>query len=178
LFAHNFNYGEPVAKISPKGMGIFIMNLFNQNIAEVSLSYSSKIKAANREKISSSTDACVILKNFFHHKFPGQMEHRENSLLVLLNRANKVLGISVLSQGGVSGTVMDVKLIFQNALKANASSIILCHNHPSGNINPSNADISITQKIKDGAALLDISLLDHLILTDDSYLSFSDEGLI
>ena len=102
---------------------------------------------------------------------------QEQVEIVLLNRANKVLGISEVSTGGFSGTVADPKVIFSIALKACASSIIL-HNHPSGNLKPSQADLNLTKKIKNGGELLDIAVLDHIILTADSYFSFADEGLI
>jgi len=97
---------------------------------------------------------------------------------MLLNRCNRVLGYYEVSKGGISGTVVDVRLILQAALKANASSIILAHNHPSGNLETSTADNQITQKIKKACTFLDISLLDHLILTNFSYLSMADEGII
>jgi DNA repair protein RadC len=98
--------------------------------------------------------------------------------MLLLNRANKVLGITTISEGGLSGTVTDVRLIYQYAIKGNASGIIVCHNHPSGNQNPSESDLKITQKIKEAGNLLDIQLLDHIILTPerDLYRSFADEG--
>ena len=97
---------------------------------------------------------------------------------VFLNRANHVLGYLLVSKGGISGTVVDVRIIMQAALRSNSSSIILCHNHPSGNTQPSREDIKVTEKVKDAAKLLDISLLDHLILTSEKYLSMADEGLI
>jgi len=96
-----------------------------------------------------------------------------------MNRSNSVLGIMPVSKGGLSGTVTDVRLIFQGAIKANASGIIVCHNHPSGNLNPSDSDTKITQKIKEAGNLMDIQLLDHLILIiDGSYYSFADNGLL
>jgi DNA repair protein RadC len=96
-----------------------------------------------------------------------------------MNRSNSVLGILEISKGGISGTVTDVRLIFQAAIKANASGIIVCHNHPSGNLNPSESDTKLTQKIKEAGNLMDIQLLDHLILTtDDNYYSFADNGLL
>ena len=96
----------------------------------------------------------------------------------LMNRANRALGIAQVSHGGISGTVADPKVIFQHALKANASSVILLHNHPSGNTQPSEADIHLTKKLVEGGKLLDIAVLDHLIVTIDGYYSFADEGLI
>jgi DNA repair protein RadC len=107
------------------------------------------------------------------------IEHIEEFKLLLMNRSNSVLGIMPVSKGGLSGTVTDVRLIYQGAIKANASGIIVCHNHPSGNLNPSESDTKITQKIKDAGLLMDIQLLDHLILTmDGSYYSFADNGLL
>lgn len=87
---------------------------------------------------------------------------------MLLNRMNKVLGIYLISVGGFAGTVCDPKVVFQAALKTNASSIILAHNHPSGNLKPSDADLQLTEKLKKGGKLLDIAVLDHLILTEEA----------
>lgn len=99
--------------------------------------------------------------------------------MLLLNRSNAVLGIFPVSKGGLSGTVTDVRLIYQAAIKANACGTIICHNHPSGNLNPSESDNKITQKIKEAGNLLDIQLLDHLIITTDGdYFSYADSGLI
>src|SRR5664280_1957004 len=99
--------------------------------------------------------------------------------VLLMNRSNAFLGIFPVSKGGLSGTVTDVRLIYQAAIKANASGILICHNHPSGNLNPSESDTKITQKIKEAGNLLDIQLLDHLIITTDgSYYSFADNGLL
>ena len=97
---------------------------------------------------------------------------------MLLNRANRVIGISDISTGGVSGTVADPKVIFGIALKANASSIILAHNYPSGNLNPSQPDVSLTNRLKQAGKILQLSVLDHLIITRDGYYSFADEGLM
>ncbi|MDZ7650383.1 MAG: JAB domain-containing protein [Cytophagales bacterium] len=97
---------------------------------------------------------------------------------MLTNRANKVLGIFELSTGGVSGTVADPKLIFAAALKGAASGMILAHNHPSGNLQPSQADLDLTKKIREAGKLLEIQLLDHVIVTSEGYYSFADEGLI
>jgi DNA repair protein RadC len=96
----------------------------------------------------------------------------------MLNRANKVLGKFKVSQGGLSGTVIDTRIILKKALDNLASSIIVCHNHPSGNNKPSDADVKITEKLKKAAAMLEIKLLDHLIIADKSYFSFADEGMI
>ncbi len=100
----------------------------------------------------------------------------EEFWILLLNRANRIIGKSKISQGGVAGTVIDTKLIMKTAVENLASSIILCHNHPSGNLNPSVSDIDITHKIKTAANCLDMKLLDHVIVADHSYYSFLDEG--
>lgn len=106
------------------------------------------------------------------------MDRIEEFLVLCLNRANRILGWAKISQGGLSGTVADPKVIFQVALKSNACSIILAHNHPSGNIQPSEADIQLTRKLRDAGVLLDLPVLDHLIITSEGYYSFADEGLL
>lgn len=102
----------------------------------------------------------------------------EEFKIILLNRANKVLGICPISLGGISGTIADPKLIFATALKASASGIILAHNHPSGNLKPSQVDIQLTKKLVEAGKFLDLGILDHLIIGSEGYLSFADEGLI
>ncbi len=126
-------------------------------------------------KITCSVDIYGLLEQNWDK---GKLEFVEQFKVLLLNRANKVLGLYELSTGGVAGTVADPKLIFVAALKACASAIILCHNHPSGNLQPSAADIQLTKKIKEGGSLLDIAVLDHIILTSEGYYSFADEGLL
>ncbi len=103
------------------------------------------------------------------------IKHEEFGV-ILLNRANRVLAIEQVSRGGVSSTVIDCKILFNMALAQLASGIILFHNHPSGQLFPSKEDVSITNKIKEGAKVLDIALLDHIIVTDQSYFSFADKG--
>lgn len=107
----------------------------------------------------------------------GDLPHEEFWIL-FLNRSNRVISRMKLSQGGVSGTVTDVRMVMKRAVECLASGIIVCHNHPSGNLNPSDSDSKITQKIKDAGNLMDIQLLDHLIITDREYYSFADNGLI
>lgn len=111
------------------------------------------------------------------HPILGDLDHEEFWLL-MLNRANRVLGRFKVSQGGLSGTVIDTRIILKKALDNLASSIVVCHNHPSGNIQPSDADVKITEKLKKAAEMLEIKLLDHVIIADKSYFSFADEGLI
>lgn len=142
-------------------------------LQEIQVSYNSNL---NPElKISSSKDAfSLFLKNWDF----GTLEFREEAKIIYLNRNNIPLGIYELSKGGISGTHIDIKLIFSIALKCNSSSIILAHNHPSGNLKPSIEDKLITSKIIDCCKLFDFTFLDHLILTKNRYYSFSDHGLI
>jgi DNA repair protein RadC len=109
-----------------------------------------------------------LLSDLFHEEF----------WILFLNRSNRVVNRMKLSQGGISGTVTDVRIIMKHAIENLASGIIVCHNHPSGNLNPSESDTRITQKIKEAGALMDIQLLDHLIITDKEYYSFADNGLV
>lgn len=102
----------------------------------------------------------------------------EEFWILLLNRSNKIIEKFKISQGGISGTVIDVRMILKNAIEKLASSIILCHNHPSGNLQPSEADKKITTKLKDAAGIMDMQVLDHLIITDSSFYSFADEGIL
>ncbi|MGQ1889298.1 RadC family protein [Thermophagus sp. OGC60D27] len=104
--------------------------------------------------------------------------HYEEFWVLLLNQANKVVQQFNLSKGGISGTVIDVRLIMEKALYQHASSIILCHNHPSGNKNPSKADIVITKKLNEAGKILDITILDHVIIAENHYFSFADEGIL
>jgi DNA repair protein RadC len=149
------------------------MDLLTNNLAEVKIFYSSHVPACDRIKVRCSQDADRALRLIW-----PSFEHREYFFIVLLNRANQILGYSQISMGGLSGTVTDVRIIYQIAIKTNACGIILAHNHPSGNLSPSEADLAITKKIKEAGKILDISVLDHLILTDASYMSMADDNLI
>ncbi len=144
-------------------------------IAEVELIYKSKIKASQRPQIRTSKDAADILKQSWDE---NKIDFIEQFKVMFLNRGNKVLGIFEASSGGVTGTVVDPKIVFVAALKVNASNIIISHNHPSGNLKPSIQDEQLTQKIKQAGQFLDIKLFDHIIVTSESYYSFADEGLI
>jgi DNA repair protein RadC len=144
-------------------------------IAEIELVYRTKIKASQRPHVRSSREVYQILRQCWDE---NKIEFVEQFKVLLLNRAGRVLGIFEVSSGGVSGTVADPKLIFSAALKANASSLILAHNHPSGNLTPSQADRALTRKVKEAGKLLEISVLDHIIVTTEGYRSFADEGEI
>lgn len=125
-----------------------------------------------RARITCSRDA-------YNEMIPHLMDKpHEEFWVLLLNRANEVMRPVQISAGGVSGTVADTRIIFKQAIEHLASAIILCHNHPSGNLTPSQADKDLTRKLKDAGRLLDIPVLDHLIFTDKAYLSFADEGIL
>lgn len=142
-------------------------------ISEISVSYSNS--NTEKLKVRNSKDS---FKLFIDSWNKTTLELQEEFKVLLLNRSNIVLGIYPLSKGGVSGTVVDPKLVFSVALKCNASNIIIAHNHPSGNLNMSEADKIITKKLKKAGEYLDIVLLDHLIVTKDHFYSFRDNGLL
>lgn len=125
-----------------------------------------------RKKIQSSRDVFEL--------FQVELAERkyEGFWLLLLDRANKIVGQEKISEGGTSGTVADPKRIFKVALDRHASSVILCHNHPSGNVEPSQADISLTKKLMHAGNLLDIQILDHIIVGEENYFSFADENMM
>lgn len=145
-----------------------------QQVAEIEITYKNAVRPSERAKIASSKDAFELLKSLWSDK----IEYVEEFYVLLMNKANKVLGVTKISEGGTSGCLVDPKRIFQTALKSNASGIILAHNHPSGNLTPSEADRKITRKVKEAGVLLEISVLDHLILSTDGYYSFADEGAL
>lgn len=149
-----------------------MQNLSLTQVAEISINYKSHPRQSERPKILSSQDSYIILLE----NWSEQIELREEFKVILLNRANRVLGIVPISTGGVSSCIVDAKLVFGAALKACASAMVLAHNHPSGNLNPSGADLRLTKKLRSAGDLLDITVLDHLIITPLSYYSFADEG--
>jgi DNA repair protein RadC len=129
-------------------------------------------EAVKREKIVTSNDVFEIMKSSLM-----DLPHEEFWLL-MLNRANSIIKKELISRGGISATAVDVKIIFKSAVDNYASSIVVCHNHPSGNLKPSDADIKITKNIKEAAKIMEIPLLDHLIFTENGYYSFADEGMM
>ncbi|UKJ07785.1 JAB domain-containing protein [Solitalea lacus] len=144
-------------------------------VSEISLRYNPKVKASDMKTVHSSKDAYTIFKG---HWDDGLIGFLEEFKILLLKRSHKVIGIYQVSLGGVSGTVVDAKIIFAAALLSHASAIILCHNHPSGTLSPSQQDIQLTKQLKEAGRVLNIEILDHLIITSDSYYSFGDEGLL
>lgn len=128
--------------------------------------------SAKRDKVSSSTDVFSMMKPVFM-----DLPHEEFWVL-MLNRSNALIKKEFVSRGGISGTAVDPKIVYKAAIDNLASSIVLCHNHPSGNLKPSEADVKLTKKLKEAGALLEIPVLDHIIITDAGYYSFADEGVL
>jgi len=144
-------------------------------VSEIELVYRTSIKPSQRPQVSSSAAAYEILLAGWD---PDKIEFVEQFKVLLLNRSNRMLGQYELSTGGTSGTVVDIRLVFAAALKANASGIILAHNHPSGNLAASQPDRDITSKVREAGKILEIPVLDHLIVTSEGYYSFADQGLL
>ena len=131
-------------------------------VSEIKLIYKNHIKPSERIRIEGPQDAFDAFWDTWDQE---TVEHIEEMKMLLLDRSNKALGIVTISKGGTTGTIIDVKLIMQYGLKANAHRIILAHNHPSGNLNPSEADSKVTELIRKACKILDMKLLDHLIIS-------------
>jgi DNA repair protein RadC len=142
--------------------------------AEVQLIYKSRIPAKRRTQVRTSKDAHAVFWESWNRQ---TVEHHEEFKIMLLNNKNVVLGIAEVSKGGISSTIIDPRIIFQTALKAHASGVILAHNHPSSDSTPSESDVAITRKLRDAGAMLNIQVLDHIVLSGDgTYYSLGDEG--
>lgn len=141
-------------------------------VAALELGIRRNVTENKKEIITSSSDIANYLK--------AQLQYKDTEIFVaiFLNQSNKILHNYILSEGGITGTVVDPRVLFKKALEYNAVSIILCHNHPSGNLKPSQADKQLTQKIKDAATYFDIKILDHIIVSNEGYYSFADDGLL
>jgi DNA repair protein RadC len=144
-------------------------------VSEVELVYRSKVKSTERPLVKDSKTAYGLLLRYWDL---DKIELLEDFKILLLNQANRVLGIYPLSRGGITGTVADPRLIFGAAIKASATSIILSHSHPSGNLKPSRADEELTRKISEAGRFLDIRISDHIIISKEGYFSFADEGIL
>ncbi len=145
-----------------------------QHIAEIELRYKPSIKLPCLPEFFRSNDVYRIIMKFWD---PQKIEFIEQ-LKIMLMRKNRVIGICNISTGNVNNTIADPKLVFSIALKANATNIILVHNHPSGNLKPSRADQELTDKLAAIGRILDLTLADHLIITNNGYYSFLDEGTL
>ena len=145
-------------------------------VNEIKISYKQRIKSDKWCQLKSSSDTAKFI---FEHWDKNTIEIHESFKILLLNNANKVKGIYQVSSGGITGTLVDLRLLFAVVLKCLATGILLIHNHPSGALNPSQADIQLTKKIKNAAELFDIKVLDHLIITPSgAYYSFADNSII
>ncbi|NWK66064.1 MAG: JAB domain-containing protein [Sediminibacterium sp. Gen4] len=148
-----------------------MMKELTQSAAEIQVSYIPKKTLGN--KISCSEDAYQLLKDFYPQE---TISLQERFVVAYLNRAHNVIGVYEASVGGLTGTIADPRLIVSVALKIAATSIILSHNHPSGNLNPSNTDQELTNKIREACKYLDINVLDHIIITPKTFYSFADSS--
>ena len=144
-------------------------------VQELQLVYKQKFKPSDRPKITTSEEAFKVFLSTWNL---GTIGFIEEFKILLLNRANRVIGCYEVSSGGLCGTVADPRVIFAVALKSCAVGLILAHNHPSGNLTASQADIQLTSKLKQGGLLLDIMVLDHIVVSENGFLSFADEGIM
>lgn len=145
------------------------------SIAEVEISYKPNYKLSGLPTIQNSQEVYNIFLQTWDKR---KLEFLEQFKVMLLNRANRVLGVCTIATGNDSGAIADPRIIFAVALKCNACNIILAHNHPSGRLVPSNLDSELTQRISEGGKLLNVKVLDHLIVSTEGYYSFADEGAI
>ena len=143
-------------------------------VSEIEITYNPIIKPSERVKITGAKEAAELFRSIWDKN----LLIRESFYAMYLNRANKVLGFHLVSKGGVTGTVVDPKCVYQVALKANSTNVLVAHNHPSGNTEPSSADIAITRKLKEAGLMLDIQLLDHIILLPEGFISMANEGYV
>lgn len=145
------------------------------NVAEIEIHYRNAIDPMNKVCITQSKHANDILRQTWDQNKIALVEQFK---ILLMDVSGHCYGISEIATGGKSQCVVDPRIIFSTALKANATNIILAHNHPSGNLTPSNADLKLTDRLVQGGKLLEINVFDHLIITQDGYYSFADKGLI
>ncbi|MEZ4901789.1 MAG: JAB domain-containing protein [Spirosomataceae bacterium] len=144
-------------------------------VNEVEIVYKNKIPFEDRIQITSSSTAYDILRQSWDD---NRIELVEQFKILLLDRRHTCLGVSDIATGGITGCLVDPRIIFATALKTRASSLILAHNHPSGTLKPSEADLDLTRKLMQGGKLLEISVIDHLIVTPHRYCSLADDGLM
>jgi DNA repair protein RadC len=145
-------------------------------LPEIKISMEPKELKYKTEKIKNSEHAAELLKK---HCFPEEeICLRERFIMMSLNRSNGVIGYCLIGIGGRSATIADVTIILQAAIKSNACGVLIAHNHPSGNLNPSDQDRRLTKAVKETLKLVDIDLLDHIIITDESFYSFADNGIL
>ena len=141
-------------------------------VQEVTLHY-KRPKVTEMPKILCSQDAEKVMRSVID---PNRIDLKEFFWVILMSRANQVLGVSLIGEGTTNGTTVNIKEVFQLVITSNSSAVVLCHNHPSGQLKPSQADISITEKIKRVAQILDVQVLDHLIISSEGCYSMCDDG--
>ncbi|WP_461791357.1 JAB domain-containing protein [Pedobacter sp.] len=152
-----------------------LKNLGDWQVSEVEVVYKTKVDRKLLPKISGSADSYGIFMKYWN---PGKLEYQEQSKALLLNNQLRVLAIVELATGGIDHVNMDTRIIFSTALVMGANRIVLAHNHPTGNITPSEADRRYTKNVAEAGKLMQIEILDHLIIAADGYYSFADEGLL
>ena len=148
------------------------MNI-DYKVGEVKLSYKPKFK--NQQKLTCSEDAYRYMLSTYKK---GTIYYKEYFKVLFLNQANQILGYTLISEGALTETIADIRLIFQAALLTNSVALILAHNHPSGNLKPSPEDIRLTKQVREASNFMRIKILDHIILSDTKYYSFADEGML
>ena len=146
------------------------MKKYKNTISEYSLKYTKS--EIQKTKVTTSESASNVIRQFYF----DDINIYESFFILLLNSQNMTTGFAKISQGGTAGTVVDIKIIAKYAVDSLSPKIIICHNHPSGNKQPSDADLNITRKIKDALLLLDVKLIDHIIITENDFYSFADNG--
>lgn len=173
-------FGDDLEQLNDASVDVLVKNF--KGIGEAkAITITAAMELGLRRKYSGYKEKPVIKSSSDAHLLlaPHLMDiQHEEFWMLFLNRANKVIVKEQLSKGGVAGTVVDPKLVFKRALEVQASGIILAHNHPSGNLNPSQQDLNITKQLKNAAQLLDMNVLDHLIIAENQYFSFADEGIL
>lgn len=142
---------------------------------KITVTFDKNVRKSDLPTITSSYEAYDVLRKIFN---ADTFDWTEEMILLCLNKADKVIGFYKISSGGFAGTVCDPKVVLTTALNGCASQIIIAHNHPSGNLKPSQADLNLTRKIKEVCQFLDMPLLDHIIISSEGYTSLADEGLI
>lgn len=148
-------------------------NTITHQIGEVQLSYNKKFSLPFDNLIKSSDDASKVIRRIIPE---SQINYREHFYGLYLNNRNEVIGYHLISVGGITATIVDIRILLQGALLCNSVATLIFHNHPSSNAYPSKADISLTDKISKAFETIDIKLLDHIIITEDNYYSFADNG--
>lgn len=144
-------------------------------VTEIKLIYETKVKAKDRPQVTNSQDAYEILRA----NWSEQIGYIEEFYILLLDRSNRVMGHYLVSQGSMTGTIVDPKVVFTAAFKTRCNAIILAHNHPTSSLRPSQADRALTEKLQKAGELLEMPILDHLILSPEGgFYSFADEGLL